>query len=205
VIVDPRGIPSSAMYQFLIGVIVPRPIAFVSTITPEGRHNAAPFSFFMGLSSAPPLLGISINLRGGEPKDTLVNIRASREFVVNVVNEDLAARMVQTSGEWPENVDELALTGLTPIPSERVKPPRIAESPIHLECRLEREIDLGRTVFVIGEVLLAHASDEVLTDGRVDVLKLRPLGRLGGDSYSVVRDVIHFPRPRVERGAAGGG
>jgi flavin reductase (DIM6/NTAB) family NADH-FMN oxidoreductase RutF len=191
------------MYQLLIGIIVPRPIAFVTTVGRDGRHNAAPFSFFAGLSGAPPLLGISINLRGGEPKDTLANIRASREFVVNVVNEDLAARMVQTSGEWPENVDELSLTGLTPIPSDVVKVPRIAESPIHLECRLEREVDLGRTTFVIGEVVRAHVSDDVLTDGRVDAIKLRPLGRLGSDEYSVVREVVHFPRPKVQRGAGG--
>jgi flavin reductase (DIM6/NTAB) family NADH-FMN oxidoreductase RutF len=199
VIVDPGSITSSAMYQFLIGVIVPRPIAFVTTISRAGRHNAAPFSFFVGLTSEPPLLGISVNLRAGEPKDTLVNIRETGEFVVNSVNEDLAARMVQTSGEWPEDVDELALTGLTPLPADLVKPPRIAESPVHLECRLHREIELGRTVFVVGEVLRAHVSDQVLTDGRVDIAKLRPLGRLGADAYSVVRDVVRFPRPRVER------
>jgi flavin reductase (DIM6/NTAB) family NADH-FMN oxidoreductase RutF len=96
-------------------------------------------------------------------------------------------------------VDEFQLAGLTPVPSDLVRPPRVGESPINLECRLHRAIDLGTTTFVVGEVLRAHVRDEVLTDGRVDIAKLKPLGRLGGDGYSVVREVIHMPRPRVNR------
>jgi len=198
-ILDPNVISPAAMYQFMIGVIVPRPIAFITTRRANGQVNAAPFSYFNAITNEPPLIGISINLRRGVPKDTLENIRATGEFVVNIVNEDLATRMVQTSGDWPEDVDELALTGLTSLDSDLVKPPRIAESPVHLECKLHREIPLGKTSFVIGEILRAHVSDAVLTDGRVDVEKLKPLGRLGGDGYSVVRDVLHLARPKVAR------
>lgn len=197
-IVDPKSVSSSAMYQFMIGVIVPRPIAFVSTVGGDGRYNAAPFSFFIGISSDPPLVGISINLRAGEPKHTLRNIRETGDFVSNVVTEELAARMVQTSGDWPAEVDELALTGLTPVPSDLVRSPRIAESPVNLECRLHREIELGSSFFVVGEIVRAHVDEAVLTNGRVDVMKLRPLGRLGGDAYSPVHEVLRFPRPKVQ-------
>jgi len=198
VIVDPKSISPAAMYHFMIGVIVPRPIAFVSTVNPAGRNNAAPFSFFIGISSDPPLVGISVNLRAGEPKDTLRNIRATGDFVCNLVTEDLAARMVHTSGDWPAEVDEIALAGLTAVASDLVKAPRVAESPVNLECRLHREIELGSSFLVVGEIVRAHVSDAVLTDGRVDVTKLRPLGRLGGDAYSPVHEVLRFARPRVQ-------
>jgi flavin reductase (DIM6/NTAB) family NADH-FMN oxidoreductase RutF len=196
---DPASVSHGAFYQFMISVIVPRPIAFISTLDRAGRRNAAPFSFFAGLTSRPPLLGVSIQLREGNPKDTLRNIRETGEFVVNVVDEPLSKQMVQCSGEWADDVDELELTGLTTLPSERVAPPRIAESPVNLECRLHREVELGNTVFVVGEILCAHARDTVLTEGRVDPAKLRPIGRLGGDGYCYVHEIFHLPRPKVAR------
>jgi flavin reductase (DIM6/NTAB) family NADH-FMN oxidoreductase RutF len=197
VILDPQALSPGALYQFMISIIVPRPIAFVSTVNREGSFNVAPFSYFTAITNQPPLLGISINRRAGEPKDTLRNIRDTGEFVVNVVDEALNARAVQASGDWPGDVSEFALTGLTAVPSDLVRAPRVGESPISLECRLYREIELGATFFVVGEVLRGHVSDAVLTQGRVDVAKLKPVGRLGGDGYSVVREVVHFPRPRV--------
>jgi flavin reductase (DIM6/NTAB) family NADH-FMN oxidoreductase RutF len=196
-ILDPSALTPGEVYRFMIGVVVPRPIAFVSTVNAEGRFNVAPFSYFNAITNQPPLLGISINSRRGQPKDTLRNIREVGEFVVNTVDEALAARMVHTSGDWPEDVDEFALTGLTPVPSDRVRPPRVGESPVAMECRLHRVIELGNAWFVVGEMLRAHVKDEVLTDGKVDVTKLRPLGRLGGDGYSVVREPIEMPRPRA--------
>ena len=205
-IFDPNNLSPGAFYHFMIGVVVPRPIAFVSTVSASGRLNVSPFSYFNAITNRPPLIGISINSRAGGPKDTLRNIRETGEFVINIVNEALAARMVKTSGDWPEEVDEFELTGLTPVPSDLVKAPRVGESPVSMECRLHREIELGDATFVVGEILRAHVSDAVLTEGRVDVEKLKPLGRLGGDGYSVVREVIHLPRPRVERaGRSGGG
>jgi len=197
-ILDPKTVSPGAFYQFMISVVVPRPIAFVSTMSPEGRLNVAPFSYFNAITNQPPLLGISINRRGGVPKDTLRNVEQTGEFVVNTVDESLGPRMVQSSGDWPADVDEFQLTGLTPVPSDLVKPPRVGESPINMECRLHRIVELGSSFFVVGEILRAHVRDEVLTDGRVDVAKLHPLGRLGGDGYSVVREVIHMPRPKVE-------
>ncbi len=195
VIVDPKALSPAAMYQFMIGVIVPRPIAFVSTVSQGGRFNAAPFSYFCGLTNVPPLLGISINLRSSSPKDTLNNIRDVGDFVVNVVSEELAARMVHSSGDWPDDVSEFELTGLTAVVSDLVRSPRVGESPVSLECRVYREIELGQTSFVVGEILRAHVAESVLTNGRVDITKLKPLGRLGGTHYSVVHDVISMPRP----------
>ncbi len=195
---DPTLLTPADFYRFMISAIVPRPIAFVSTVSAAGATNLAPFSYFVALTNRPPLLGVSINRRGGELKDTLRNIRETGEFVVNVVNEPLLERMVRASGDWSNEVSEFDLTGLTPVPAERVRAPRVAESPIQMECRLHREIEMGDATFVVGEILLAHASDDVITAERVDVEKLRPVGRLGGDGYSVVRDVIHLARPKAK-------
>jgi flavin reductase (DIM6/NTAB) family NADH-FMN oxidoreductase RutF len=203
--IDPRDLTPAAMYRFMIGVIVPRPIAFVSTVGAGGRLNVAPFSYFNAVTNRPPLVCFSVGAREGGIKDTLRNLRASRDFVVNIVDEPLLARAVQASGEWPEDVSEFELTGLTPVPSERVSAPRVAESPVSLECRLEREIALGEATLVVGEIVCAHVDERVLTEGRVDIAKLKPAGRLGGDGYSIVREVLHLQRPRVERAAGPGG
>ena len=197
-IYDPTILTPADFYRFMISAIVPRPIAFVSTVSAAGRTNLAPFSYFVALTNRPPLLGVSINRRGEGLKDTVRNIRETGEFVVNVVHEPLLERMVRTSGDWSSEVSEFELVGLTPLASERVRAPRVAESPIQMECRLHREIELGDATFMVGEIVLAHASDDVITAERIDVEKLRPVGRLGGDGYSVVRDVIRVARPKVQ-------
>jgi flavin reductase (DIM6/NTAB) family NADH-FMN oxidoreductase RutF len=196
--IDPAELTPGAMYRFMISAIVPRPIAFVSTIGATGITNVAPFSYYVPLASKPPLIGISINHRAGEPKDTLRNLRETGDFVVNVVDEALLLRMVRTSGEWASQVSEFALTGLTAAPAERVRAPRVAESHVHLECRLYQEVPLGDTTFVIGEIVLAHAADEMMADGLVDARKLHPVGRLGGLGYTIVRDVVEQARPSRE-------
>jgi flavin reductase (DIM6/NTAB) family NADH-FMN oxidoreductase RutF len=159
--------------------------------------NVAPFSYFAPLSSRPPLLGLSINARDGAAKDTLRNLRATGDFVVNLVHEPLLDAMVQASGEWPAEVSEFELTGLTAAVSDHVTAPGVAESQVRFECRLYRELPLDTTTLVIGEIVHGHAADEVMTDGLGDPLKLRAVGRLGGDAYTVVREVLHRPRPRV--------
>ena len=199
-LLDPQRLPPGAMYRFMIGVIVPRPIAFVSTVGADGHFNVAPFSFFNAITSRPPLVGISISPRAGAPKDTLHNLRMAGDFVVNVVDGPLLARAVRASGDWAAGVSEFELTGLTPLPSERVRSPRVGESPVSLECRLEREIALGDATFVVGEILCAHVDERVLAEGRVDIARLAPAGRLGGDGYSIVREIIHMARPNVDQG-----
>jgi len=198
-ILDPTAVENRVLHHFLISVIVPRPIAFVSTVGANGRFNVAPFSYFNLLSSRPPLVGISINRRATGSKDTARKAREMGDFVVNIVDEALNAKAVEASGDWPEDVDEFALTGLTPVPSDKVKAPRVGESPVSLECRLDRILEIGNTDFVVGEVVWAHVRDELMRDNRVDPTLLRPVGRLGGDHFAVIRDVISLPRPRVPR------
>lgn len=198
-IVDPRESQANDLYRLMISIIVPRPIAFISTVGPDGRFNLAPFSYFNAIASQPPLVGISINDRAGDPKDTLRNIRATGEFVANIVSEPLLEAMVMTAGEWPESVSEFEAAGLETAPSVRVRAPSVAASPVQLECVLHREIPLGNSTFVVGEIVLARVRDDVLTDGRVDPMKLRPVGRLGGELYSLMREVAKAPRPKVKR------
>ncbi len=203
-IIDPAAVSGVHFAHFMNSVIVPRPIAFVTTVDSAGRVNAAPFSWFCGLATRPPLVGVSISPRAGGPKDTLRNLRETREFVVNVVTEAMAAQVVQASGDWPADVDELALTGLGALPCDRVRPPRVAESPVSLECRLDREIELGESCFVVGEILCAHVRDDVLAGGRVDVTRLAPLARLGGEQYAGLGALLRLPRPKVERAPGSG-
>ena len=197
-ILDPQALSRGALYQWMIAAIVPRPIAFVSTVGAEGRTNLAPFSFFSGVSSKPPLLSIAINSRAGAPKDTLRNLRETGDFVVNTVAEPLFERMVQTSGDWPEEVSEFELTGLTAVASDLVRAPRLAESPVSFECRLHREFALDDTTLVIGEIVRGHVNEAVLTDGRLDPEKLRPIARLGADGYTTLGRVLRLARPKVE-------
>ena len=198
-LLDPSQVPGPEMYRFLISAVVPRPIAFVSTRAVDGTVNLAPFSYFNAISSTPPLVGISIVDRPGDAKDTLLNVRATGEFVVNLVCEPMLAAMAKTAGDWPRGTSEFEIAGFTPAPSERVAPPYVLESPLQLECRLHREIPLGNAFLVVGEIVLARASDDVLTEGRIDPMKLSPVGRLGGEFYSLMREVVKQPRPRVSR------
>lgn len=201
--IDPATISEDAAYFWQAATIVPRPIAWTSTLNEDGSTNLAPFSFFSGVCSDPPLCLISISRRerGDEEgiKDTRRNIERTGELVINVVTDALAARMNLTAGDYPYGVDELAAAGLTPLPSERVAPPRVAESPVAMECRLDRIVEAGRsgTAIVIAEILLWHVADEVLTGGRIDFEKLDAVGRLGGAFYTRTRDRFELRRPRV--------
>jgi flavin reductase (DIM6/NTAB) family NADH-FMN oxidoreductase RutF len=203
--IDPKGMEVPALYRLMISVVVPRPIAWTSTISPDGVLNAAPFSYFQALSSSPPSVMISVGRRrGGASKDTRSNIEATREFVVNIVSEESGVRMVRTSVDYPPEVSEFAEAGLTPLPSARVRPPRIAESAVSLECRLDRIVEVGSSAVCIGEVLLFHLRDDVLApDGTVDPWKLRPLARLGGTSYAPLREVVEIAADGTSRTAAG--
>lgn len=193
-------IPGRERYRWMIAAIVPRPIAFVSTVSPEGVTNLAPFSFFNGVSSEPPVLSVAISRkRDGSEKDTWRNIEATGEFVVNIAPVELAQRVVQASGEYDYGASEFDLTGLTPSPSQCVTPPRVAESPVSFECRLLQIVRLGEpsTALILGEILLMHVADAVLTSGRLDVKLLDPLARLGGLQYASLGDAFELARPKL--------
>jgi flavin reductase (DIM6/NTAB) family NADH-FMN oxidoreductase RutF len=191
------------LYRLFISVVTPRPIAWVSTLSVEGARNLAPFSFFNMVSCNPPvLIFCPARLRDGRKKDTLVNVEAAGEFVVNLVTEDVVERMHQTSAPYPPGVDEFEAAGLTPMLSTRVKAPRVAESAASLECALERIIEYGdhpgAGCVVFGKVLAVHINDEALgVDGLCDQRKLRTIGRLGGNGYTRATDVFDLPPPVI--------
>lgn len=202
VIIDPAVESSANVYKIMIGAIVPRPIAFVSTISPGGVPNLAPFSLFTGISANPPVICFSPMRRGadGSRKDTLNNIEATREFVVNIVSEDFARQMNVCSAEFPPEVDEFLESGLTPAPSDLVRPPRVRDSRVNMECRLIQVVHvsdkpLGGSL-VIGEVVRFHVDDSVVTDFRIDPDRLHPVGRMGGPSYTRVTDRFDLERPK---------
>lgn len=202
-IVDPRSTSQTDLYKLLIGSIVPRPIAFVSTISPEGVRNLAPFSFFTCASANPPVLCFSATRRSGgdSRKDTLRNVLETREFVVNVVSEDIAEQMNVTSGDYLPEIDEFEMARLTPIPSDLVKPPRVAESRVQFECTLLLNIELsglpGGGNLVLGEVVRLHVTDDIVDNFKIDPDKLAAVGRMGGMSYSRTRDRFDLARPKV--------
>lgn len=200
-IVDPQSASPGNVYKLMIGAIVPRPIAFVSTVSPAGVYNLAPFSFFTGISANPPAICFCPMVRAGDDprKDTLRNIESTGEFVVNVVSEEFAEKMNITSGEYPPEVDEFTVSGLTPLPSDLVKPPRVQESHVNMECKLIEILrvsarPLGGSV-VVGEVLRFHVDDGYMQDFRIDTDKLRAIGRMSGNSYTRTRDRFEMFRP----------
>lgn len=202
-IVDPREAGPQNVYKLLIGTILPRPIAFVSTVSPDGIRNLAPFSFFTGVSANPPVICFCpMTRRAPDPrKDTLRNIVETREFVVNIVTEAIAERMNVTSGEYPPEVDEFELSGLTPVPSDLVRAPRVAESPVNMECRLYLTMEIselpGGGNLVLGEVLRFHVDDAYFDDYRIDPARLQAVGRMSGNLYTRTADLFEMIRPKV--------
>jgi flavin reductase (DIM6/NTAB) family NADH-FMN oxidoreductase RutF len=191
--IDPAVTEQRAVYRLLIGSVVPRPIGWASTVNAEGIPNLAPFSFFTVVCVAPPMISLTILPKpDGSEKHTLKNARATGEFCFNMVTLPLWEQMVDTANGFAEGVSEFAETGLTPIPSVRVKPPRVKEAPIHFECKLERVLELGpkRQAVLIGEVVYIHVDPAVMTGDYIDMQKLDPVGRLNGFSYTKLGEVI---------------
>lgn len=189
-------------FHTLLSCVLPRPIAWVSTISASGVPNLAPFSFFNGVGSNPPAVMFSpCNRADGSVKDTVRNLREVGEFVVHVVPYGLREAMNDTSYTFGPEEDEIALCGLTPLPSRFVRPPRIAESPVHMECRLVQIVEVGggplSANVCIGEVLCFHIARNVLqADGTADLDRLDLIGRCGGDVYVTVRDRFVLPKPQ---------
>ena len=194
-ILDPAALDTTAIYKLLIGAVVPRPIAWVSSQSRDGILNLAPYSFFTVASRQPPMLAISIGPRtGGEPypKDTLSNIRDTREFVINSVSLPLANAMHETSINYPPEVDEFARAGITPAPCEVVKVPRVAEAKISMECTLEHLLTLGTDHLVIGRLHRYHVEDALIQNGRIDIRQLDPLGRMAGN-FTKIETLFDLP------------
>lgn len=209
-IVSPSDISHSELYGILLNSVVPRPIAWVSTISGSGALNLAPFSFFNCVCVDPPLLAFAPGLRPskqaqsshGEPKDTLRNIRETREFVVNIVTYELREAMNSTSGEYDASVNEFELAKVTPQPSKIVRPPRVTESPVSFECKLHQILDFSpaptSSSLVIGQIVSIHINDAHLKDGRLDRNSLDLIGRMGGMQYTRTTQRFELIRPKVE-------
>jgi len=199
--VDVAASSPQDVYHLLIGIVTPRPIAWVTTLNAGGIVNLAPFSFFNAFGSNPPVIVFSpTRRRDGTKKDTLLNIEASGEFVVNSAVESLAEQVNLSSKELPPDESEIAFTGLSTLPSVKVKPPRLRESPVNMECKLRQIVPLGDGPIsgnlVIGEIVMFHVADSVIGEnGRVDPRKLRTIARLGGDWYCRSTDLFEMKRP----------
>jgi flavin reductase (DIM6/NTAB) family NADH-FMN oxidoreductase RutF len=200
-------IPYRELYRILLCSIGPRPIGWVSTLSRDGVPNLAPFSFFNAVSGKPPMLGFAPAMRqlehGHEPKGTLVNIRETGEFVVNVVTFALAEAMNVTSGEYEHGVNEFEMAKLEMRASEVVRAPQVAASPVNFECKLNRILDFGTEPpsgsFVIGEVVAIHVEDSVVREGKIDGDAIDLIGRMGGMQYARTRERFEMPRPKVKR------
>jgi flavin reductase (DIM6/NTAB) family NADH-FMN oxidoreductase RutF len=201
---DPQALGPRATYQLMTCIIAPRPIAFVSSLSPEGVPNLAPYSYFNAGGANPPSTVFCVtNRRDGSPKDTLRNVEATKEYVVNLVNYDLAERMNQTSFDYEYGINEFEKAGLTPQPSLYIKPARVLESHIQMECRLFEVVRHGEGAlashYVIGEVLCFHISELLLKNGHiVDDLVADFIGRMGESWYTRATPDAMFRLPKPE-------
>lgn len=193
---DLQTLSPESRYKLLTGLVVPRPIAFVSSLSAEGVRNAAPFSFFNIFGATPAIAVLGINLRGDTHKDSFANILATKDFVINVVDAALAPIANAASADFGPEVDEFAAAGLTALPAVMVSAPRIAESPAHLECRFLQTVPLGgERALIVAEVIYVHVRDALLDGVKVDQGALDAVGRMGGPDYSYTRDRFPLVRP----------
>lgn len=197
--IDPKTLMKRDNYKLLSGFILPRPIAFVTSMSKDGVVNAAPFSFFNVVSAEPPLVSISIGRKGSVQKDTARNIVEQGEFVVHVVDENNVEAMNATAANLPPDESEVEKVGLTTVESTVVKVPGLKEAPIRFECTLEKHLTFqeGETTtdFLIGRVVNYHISEDVYEDGKIDVTALKPIGRLAGKDYSKLGEIFSLDRP----------
>ena len=190
--IEMTDLSSGGVHELLTRSIAPLPIALISTVGEDGVYNAAPFSLVVPVSFKPPIIFVSFGLRQGQKKDTVRNLEYSGDFVVNIMDESLIQPTIQTSVDYPSNVDEIKEVGLTAVAGDKVKSPRIAEAQVSLECRVMKGLELGEELrnVVFGEVVLAHVKDELWVDGNLDISKRRAVGRLGRGTYCRIRDIF---------------
>lgn len=198
---EPQNLDRQKLHDFISDSLSPLPIAFISTVGEDGVFNAAPFSFVSPVSTKPPILCVSFGLKKGQKKDTVRNIEYTGDFVVNIVDNALLKPAIQTSADYPSNIDEIKQVGLTSIPSIKVKSPRIAEAPISLECKVMFSLELGDGInlrkVVFGEIVLFHVKDEVCSDGSIQPKLVKPIARLGKNLYCHTTDSFEVKTPRL--------
>lgn len=194
--IDPNNNSERENYKFLIGSIVPRPIAFVTTQSKDGVLNGAPFSYFNIVSSNPPMISLSIQRSGGRQKDTSRNILEMKEFVVHIVDEQNVEKINETAASLPPNKSEIKLAELTPVKSLKVSVPGVKESKIRMECVLEQSLDLGGCELLIGKVVQFYIEDDIYENGRIDPKGLAAVSRLAGSNYAKIGEIFSIERPQ---------
>ena len=200
--IDPAATAALNIYKLLVGVVVPRPIAFVSSVSSDGVYNLAPFSFFTVASVSPPIVCFSpIVNPDGRRKDTIVNAEQMKEYVINIVSEDIVRQANETSADFPPEIDEFAVSGLTPVASDLVAVPRVGEAHVSMECRLRQIVEISALPLggslVIGEVVRFHIDDAYFDDFRIDPARLGAVGRMAGSTYSRTTDRFELARPTL--------
>ena len=201
--IDPKAVSTAALHGYMLGAVTPRPIAFASTIDSAGNVNLSPFSFFNVFSANPPIMIFSPARRGRDntTKHTYENVLQVKEVVINIVNYDIVQQMSLSSTEYGKGVNEFEKAGLTPLASQTIKPPRVAESPVQFECRVNEVISLGTEGgagnLVICEVLKMHINEAILdADGKIDPVKLDAVSRMGGNWYGRAKQgMFEVPKP----------
>lgn len=199
--IDPDGLSTQDNYKLLIGSVIPRPIALVTTLSEEGVLNAAPFSFFNVVTANPPMIAISVQRKNGEPKDTARNAMARGEFVAHIADEHYIGQLNETAAPLPPEASEVEAAGLTPTESVSVSVPGIAEARIRMECVLEQSLALGGTNgspacdLLIGRVVRFHVDDTLYQNGRIDAAALKPVSRLAGNDYAKLGEGFTLVRP----------
>ncbi len=199
---DPSELSKGAMYAWMVNLITPRPIAWVSTQSSSGVRNLAPFSFFNGVGANPPtLMFCPANQRDGRPKDTLANVRETGQFVVNLVTSDVVDAMNLTAGEYEADQDEFKIASVATADSSKVDVPRVAGAAASIECELLQAIQLGSgpagANLVVGRIVWIDVRDDLVVDGRLDATKLETIGRMGGATYVLTTDRFEMPRPKA--------
>lgn len=190
--IDPSELGAEQAYRLLTGIVVPRPIAWVSSLSDKGVVNLAPFSTFTFVSPKPPMLAFSVGRRGGVYKDTARNILNSEEYVVHIADSSLLDPVHESSIEFAADVSEVDHLKLTTLPSERIAPPRVAAAPIAMECRFRQCLEFGdtRSRLIVGEILVFHIRDGLIENGKIDTAALDPIARIAGPRYARLGEII---------------
>lgn len=200
--IDPQHQSAKDNYKLLIGSIIPRPVALVTTLSSSGSVNAAPFSYFNIVTADPPMISVSVQRKQGEPKDTARNAMETGEFVVHIADESYVERMNQTAANLPPDESEVEFAGLSTVPSTKVHVPGIAEAKVRMECKLERVVPLGGTSespstdLLIGRVVQFHFHESVYDEGHVLPQALQPVSRLAGSNYAKIGEIFALERPQ---------
>lgn len=193
--IDPLQNSERDNYKLLTGSIIPRPIAFVTTMSGEGILNGAPFSYFNIVSSNPPMISISIQHAAGQSKDTARNIKQTKEFVVHIVDQQNVGQVNITAAPLPPDQSEVALAGLTPVDSLQIAVPGVKEAKVRMECTLEHCLELPNNDLIIGRIVQFHIDEDIYEQGRIDPVKLGAVSRLAGNNYAGIGEVFSIERP----------